>query len=29
MTNKQLAKKYNISLSGVVKRKAMWRKGER
>lgn len=29
LTGKQLAEKHGISLSGVMKRKAMWRKGER
>jgi hypothetical protein len=28
-TNGEIAKKFDISLSGVVKRKAMWRRGER
>jgi hypothetical protein len=29
LTNRQIAAKFPISLSGVVKRKAMWRRGER
>jgi hypothetical protein len=29
LTNEQLAKVHDISLSGVVKRKAMWKKGRR
>jgi hypothetical protein len=29
LTNRQIAEKFGISLSGVVKRRAMWRRGKR
>ncbi len=29
LTNRQLANRHDITLSGVLKRKAMWRKGRR